>query len=63
MDQPIALPSSSGNWPATLAAVHARGPRCDHCGGWTFKSFLLTVPAGHRFCDYRCQYASLRAGS
>lgn len=48
------------NWQATLAAVHARGPRCDHCGKWTFKSFLLTVPPGHRFCDYQCQYARMR---
>lgn len=26
----------SVNWQATLAAVAARGPRCDECGGWTF---------------------------
>ena len=25
------------NFPATLAAVAARGARCDHCGHWTFR--------------------------
>lgn len=49
----------SVNWQATLAAVAARGPRCDECGGWTFKPHLLTVPKGHRFCDYRCMYAAM----
>ena len=44
------------NWEATLAAVTARGPRCDHCNGWTFRPYLRTVPMGHRFCDYLCQY-------
>jgi hypothetical protein len=24
------------NFPATLAAVAARGPRCDVCGQWTY---------------------------
>lgn len=38
------------NWPATLAAVHARGPRCDECGKWTFRSYMLTVPPGFRRC-------------
>jgi hypothetical protein len=36
------------NWPATLAAVAARGPRCDFCGKWTFRpqyaSVARTVP-------------------
>jgi hypothetical protein len=31
------------NWPATLAAVAARGPRCDLCGGWTFRPQYATV--------------------
>jgi hypothetical protein len=29
-----AVPSS--NFDAVLAAVEARGPRCDHCGAWSF---------------------------
>jgi len=29
------------NWPATLAAVQARGPRCDKCGSWTFRPLYL----------------------
>jgi hypothetical protein len=33
----ISLPASSTNWAATLAAVRARGPRCDECGSWTFR--------------------------
>lgn len=52
----------TNNWPAVLAAVNARGPRCDHCDGWTFKPWLTSVPMGHRFCDYRCQYASMGKG-
>lgn len=37
-----ALPASRGNWPATIAAVHARGPRCTECGDWTFRPALWT---------------------
>lgn len=33
----IVLPALSTNWAATLAAVRARGQRCDQCGGWTFR--------------------------
>jgi hypothetical protein len=47
----ITLPASAGNWPATLAAIQARGPRCDFCGGWTFRPFLLAVPLGLRQCQ------------
>jgi hypothetical protein len=43
-DEKIILPVRSVNWPATLAAVNARGPRCDGCGGWTFRPYLLTLP-------------------
>jgi hypothetical protein len=32
------------NWPATLAAVRARGPRCDHCKNWTFRPGYLGQP-------------------
>lgn len=28
------------NFPAVLAAVQARGPRCDDCGNWTFRPEL-----------------------
>lgn len=31
------------NWPATFAAVHARGPRCEQCGNWTFRPYLLSL--------------------
>lgn len=31
------LPRSSGNFEAVLAAVGARGPRCETCDGWTFR--------------------------
>lgn len=52
MNQPKAdLPKRSVNWPATLAAVQARGPRCDFCGGWSFRPFLLAVPLGLRQCQ------------
>ena len=34
----------STNWPATFAAISARGPRCDHCGNWTFRPQYLTEP-------------------
>lgn len=37
-----ALPGSSGNWPAVIAAVHARGPRCAGCDLWTFRPALWT---------------------
>jgi hypothetical protein len=47
----INLPCSSGNWPATLAAIQARGPRCEYCGHWTFRPFLLAVPRPLRFCS------------
>jgi hypothetical protein len=33
----IVLPVLSTNWAATLAAVRARGQRCDICGHWTFR--------------------------
>jgi hypothetical protein len=32
----------STNWPATLAAVAARGPRCSACDEWTFRQALWT---------------------
>lgn len=32
------------NWKATLAAVEARGPRCDRCGGWTFRPEYRRLP-------------------
>jgi hypothetical protein len=32
----------STNWPATLAAVAARGPRCASCNDWTFRQALWT---------------------
>ena len=42
---------ATGNWPATLAAIQARGPRCEYCGSWTFRPFLLAVPRPLRFCS------------
>jgi hypothetical protein len=33
------------NWPATLAAVTARGPRCEQCGGWTFRPGYRDAPS------------------
>jgi hypothetical protein len=33
----------SVNWQATLAAVSARGPRCDVCNGWTFRPWYVTL--------------------
>jgi hypothetical protein len=32
------------NWTATLAAVQERGPRCDHCDGWTFRPEYNLLP-------------------
>jgi hypothetical protein len=32
------------NWPAVLAAVEARGPRCDKCSGWTFRPEYKGLP-------------------
>lgn len=32
------------DWTATLAAVRARGPRCDRCNGWTFRPEYLRMP-------------------
>ena len=46
----------STNWPATLAAVHARGPRCAGCGGWTFRPALWTGRARPLLCT-RCEQA------
>jgi len=41
------------NWQATLAAITARGPRCDTCGAWTFRPYLTAAPTEHRRCP-RC---------
>jgi len=32
------------NWQAVIEAVRARGPRCDHCGNWTFRPKYLDLP-------------------
>lgn len=32
------------NWPAVVAALSARGPRCQICGAWTFRPQYLTLP-------------------
>lgn len=48
------------NWPATLAAVRARGPRCETCNGWTFRPHLLADRALGRICQ-ECEIAALRA--
>lgn len=53
----------STNFDAVLEAVTARGPRCDRCGGWTFRPYLRTRPAGLRFCGHVCQYLSVREGA
>jgi len=37
-------PVQSINPAATLAAVHARGPRCEKCGAWTFRPEYLELP-------------------
>lgn len=61
MNQPETIPPQlSVNWPATLAAVSARGPRCDFCGGWTFRPFLVAVPLGLRQCS-GCARGTVRA--
>lgn len=39
------------NWEATLAAVYARGPRCDWCKQWTFRPQLIAPHAGRRLCE------------
>jgi len=36
--------TSSVNFPATLAAVRARGPRCERCASWTFRPEYLDLP-------------------
>ena len=41
---PVPLVLSSVNWAATLAAISSRGPRCERCGGWTFRPQYLVVP-------------------
>lgn len=39
------------NFPATLAAVTARGPVCDDCGAWTYRPDYLALPqAVSRLC-------------
>lgn len=38
------------NWLATLAAVAARGPRCDACGGWTFRQVPWTGKSHALLC-------------
>jgi hypothetical protein len=38
------------NWPAVIAAIGARGPRCEFCGSWTFRPQLLSLPAVIRAC-------------
>jgi hypothetical protein len=53
-------PAPSSNFPAVLAAVRARGPRCRHCGNWTFRPELSGSPVKDHFCGYQCIYASLR---
>lgn len=58
-NETITLPALSVNWPATLAAVQARGPRCDFCGGWSFRPFLLAVPLGLRQCQ-ECARSAVR---
>jgi len=55
-----ALPRSGGNWPAVIAAVHARGPRCDGCGGWTFRPALWTGRSRRLLCT-RCEQADTLA--
>lgn len=37
-------PVPSVNPAAVLAATEARGPRCDRCGGWTFRPVYNTLP-------------------
>jgi len=32
------------NTAAIMAALEVRGPRCDRCGGWTFRPEYLTMP-------------------
>lgn len=41
----------STNFAAVLAAVTARGPRCDQCGGWTFHPAMRVGGGGIRLCD------------
>jgi hypothetical protein len=40
----LPLATSSGNFEAVLAAIAARGPRCDRCGNWTFRPVYLRLP-------------------
>lgn len=40
----INSPVTSGNPKAVFAAMEARGPRCDHCGHWTFRPEYLRLP-------------------
>ncbi len=62
-----AVPSS--NFAAVLAAVGARGPRCDHCGAWSFVPTHKTMKQTRRrdvtpqrlvFCE-PCRSVNLRA--
>jgi hypothetical protein len=53
------------NWQATLAAVHARGPRCEgrlseDCTGWTYLPMLLTLPSGIKRLCTECAVKSVR---
>lgn len=59
----------SGNFAAVLAAVGARGPRCDLCGEWSFVPSEKTRPQNRRrdltpqrpvFCE-SCRAVNLRA--
>lgn len=43
-------PGQAPNWPAVIAAVSARGPRCEFCGSWTFRPQLLSLPGLIRAC-------------
>lgn len=44
MAEALNHPVPSVNPSAVLAAISARGPRCERCGGWTFRPEYLSLP-------------------